>query len=121
MIPIIWKEYRVAKSGELHKFVECEHCKKIFVYLMHRVIYGRGASVYFLDNEGAEARARAEAESGIDAVLQEDCDPVPCLHCGIYQQQMVQKIKFERQQQQDWLLWVVLLLPFVTALFGFLT
>jgi hypothetical protein len=120
MIPIVWLEYRFSKSGSLHKFVECEKCKTTFVYLMQREVHGRGASVYFLDNEGAANRAREEAEVGIWNVLLDDCDPVPCIHCGIYQEQMIRKMKFDREQKRDWLPWVVLLLPFATALLAFI-
>jgi hypothetical protein len=121
MIPIVWLEYRFAKSGSLHKFVECEKCKAVYIYLMQRTVHGQGASLYFLDNEGASNRARAEAEVGIWSVLLNDCDAVPCLHCGHYQEQMLHKMKFDREEAKNWLPWLVLILPFAIGLLGFFT
>jgi hypothetical protein len=115
MIPIVWREYSCTTSGVAVKCVECENCRTVYVYQMRRRVEGTGASVYFLDNEGAQNRARIEAEAALQTTLEGDCDAVPCLNCGTYQRHMVQKLKNERY---SWLPWIVVIAPFVTLLLG---
>jgi len=65
MIPIVWKEYRCTMSGVALKFVLCQHCGTNYVYQMKRDVEDVAASVYFLDNKGAEERARVGAEESL--------------------------------------------------------
>jgi len=115
MIPIVWKEYSCTMSGAVLKFVECEKCQTRYVYQMNRQVMNTGSSLYFLDNQGAESRARSGAEQALQSKLDEDCDGVPCLNCGTYQRQMVSKLKNERY---SWLPWVVVISPLVAVLLG---
>jgi hypothetical protein len=118
MIPIVWKEYRCTMSGFAIKFVLCEKCGTVYVYQMTRQVEDAAASVYFLDNKGAEERARLGAEASLQNTLEADCDGVPCLNCGTYQKQMVQKIKEERYK---WLPWAAVLLPILAFIYGVFT
>jgi hypothetical protein len=115
MIPVVWKQYNCTTSGVVLKRVECEKCRTVYIYQMRRHAQGHGASVYYVDNEGAEERARTEAETALERKLEVDCDAVPCVNCGNYQHHMVQKIKSERY---IWLPWLAAFLPFATFILG---
>jgi hypothetical protein len=86
MIPLVWREYNHFLSGVTLKLVECEKCGTVYVYQMQRQVQGTGRSLYFLDNQGAQHRVRSEAEGALQKSLERDCDAVPCLNCGTYQQ-----------------------------------
>jgi hypothetical protein len=115
MIPVVWRDYNCTTSGVVFQRVECEKCRTVYIYQLRRFAQGHGASVYYLDNQGAEERARTEAEAALQRKLESEYDAVPCLNCGNYQRHMVQKIKSERN---IWLPWVAAFVPFMTFVLG---
>ena len=112
IIPVVWKEYSCVLSGSAFKFVECEKCQQRYVYQMSRHVQGTGNSLYFLDNAGAEDRARNTAATELQTQLDNDCDPVPCISCGWYQANMQTKL---RNEHQIWLFYmaIALIIPFI--------
>lgn len=96
MIPIVWKQFTCTTSGSIFKVVVCENCKARYVYQMIREAQAQGTSLYMLDNDGARNRAQSSAEAELKSRLTMDCDPVPCVHCGWYQENMVRRLRKER-------------------------
>jgi hypothetical protein len=90
--------YREAKStatGGTIKTVTCEHCASEYVYWLQRSICGEAAGFLIPD----KVAARAVARQNLCRALAQDCDPVPCPACGLYQRQMVQQLKRLRHQK----------------------
>ena len=116
---LVWAEYHCEVSGGTYKFVECEACQQKYVYRMVRKAKGQGDSLYFLDNAGAQNRAKSKANADLKKALANDCDPVPCPQCGAYQDDMVQKL---RREYRMWMYWVGIFSIFggvVGSAFGF--
>ena len=62
---VFWRSYKATISQAVWKAVRCEQCSTEFVYKMILQAEGTGASLYCLDDKGAQARlptcARAAA------------------------------------------------------------
>lgn len=112
---IVWMEYKCNLAGRTYKFVECEECKQKYVYGMVRKATGQGDSLYFLDNAGAQNRARNSAQAQLEKALANDCDPVPCPKCGSYQDDMVEKLCREYRM---WMWWLGIFAIFAGVLCG---
>ena len=115
MILIIGKIYTCTITGGKQKFVDCEQCKQQYVYQMVREAQGRASSLYFLDNEGAEGRAKINAQAELEKRLKNDFDLVPCIYCGWYQANMVAKF---RGQYRLWVYWLGLAFLSLAAICG---
>lgn len=83
-------------SGAVLKPVQCECCQTEFLYLARRKGVGSGLRLFFLDNEGAEARAGVSAEANLKASLGKAVDAVACPSCGCLQQDMIRQGKRSR-------------------------
>jgi hypothetical protein len=81
--------YTATVEGRAPKLVQCEGCGHEYVYFLERTASGQGTSMLFLDNEGAQSTASAEAHAELMARLDKACEAVPCPACGRYQQHMV--------------------------------
>jgi hypothetical protein len=87
------RDYVTKAEGSVLKTVVCTYCGHEYVYEMKRKATGKGLSVYYLDNQGAQDRSQRDAQSRLDAFLRDSCDPVPCPQCGSYQPAMIQRMK----------------------------
>jgi len=101
-IPIPYgMDYTSTMAGLVVKLVHCESCQAEYVYQLERTARGSGTSFLFLDNEGASARASAQAEQELRQKLEQGVDLVPCPVCGWYQRHMIPKAK---RQYRRWML-----------------
>jgi hypothetical protein len=91
-IPVFWTKYTVKMRGTSLKTVLCENCSTEYVYVIQREGTGVGTSVYLLNEDGAAAHAGSAAHETLQAVLENDFDPVPCPVCGHYQRDMFPKL-----------------------------
>jgi hypothetical protein len=91
------RRYRATLTGTAAKRVHCESCHGEYVYQMERTATGRGTSILFLDNEGAQSRAGRDAENKVRSKLEREIDVVPCPLCGWYQATMVPKLRWKHR------------------------
>lgn len=91
-IPVGMK-YTSKVRGSTLKPVNCTGCGALFVYRMTREAEGTGSSVLFLDNDGAKQRASEEATAAVRQKLRDEADNIPCPRCGVYQPEMVVRLK----------------------------
>src|SRR5262245_46375005 len=101
--------------GRVPKQVQCEQCGHEYLYLLERQVRGQGTDLLFLDREGAEQRARAEAEARLQAVLERAVDGVPCPECGHVQQHMFPYLRRMRHRNMERL--GLFLIPVAVLLF----
>ncbi|MHB8856292.1 MAG: hypothetical protein ACYC6K_06710 [Bellilinea sp.] len=94
MIPY-GRKYKVKMEGYRWKFVECSFCECKYLYRMKRKVEGEGASLLWLDNTGAKKRAGDRANDELDYKLRNEIDSVSCPECGMYQKDMIKKIKID--------------------------
>jgi hypothetical protein len=107
-------------SGSMFKIVQCESCRFVYVYRMTRTGAGSASESVFADG-GAVDEAAAYASFDLQQKLAHDCDAVPCLECGKYQQHMIDALKRDFQSGQ-WYTGIILLLLAVilAAIYGIL-
>jgi hypothetical protein len=90
MVPIpVGMKYSATARGEVPKLVKCEGCGLEYVYLLRARGEGNASSMLFLDNQGAQLRARERAEKQLAAALETGVGVVPCPGCGRIQENMV--------------------------------
>jgi hypothetical protein len=95
-IPIPIGITRVATvQGAVWKFVSCAHCRQRYAYLLELEATGEDHDLLFLDGEGSAERARANAEEDLSLKSRNIVLPVPCPHCGFYQDDMCRELKAE--------------------------
>jgi hypothetical protein len=111
------KGYDVESTGSAGREVRCEQCGFEYFYVLSRKGWGQGFSPYFLNNQGARARARVQAEDTLARKLAKGIDAVPCPRCGWYQATMVAKLKRLRLAWMKTVAWVTAL-PAVFCLFA---
>ena len=88
-IPVpIRTKYVAAVRGAVWKFVSCTHCQQRYAYLLELEATGEDHDLLFLDGEGSAERALAQAEHNLLQKSQKCVLPVPCPHCGFYQEEM---------------------------------
>src|SRR5262245_24379690 len=93
-IPIPIGTVRVAAiQGAVWKFVTCTHCQQRYAYLLELVATGEDHDLFFLDKAGSAERARAKAEENLLQKSRNVVLPVPCPHCGSYQDDMSRLLK----------------------------
>jgi hypothetical protein len=96
-IPIPIGVRRVAAvQGTVWKFVTCSHCKERYAYLLELKATGEDHDLLFLDAEGSAKRARAQAAQNLVKKSHNMVLPVPCPHCGHYQDDMAGRLKDEQ-------------------------
>jgi hypothetical protein len=96
IIPIIIPTgytYSCTVSGSTFKIVQCEHCRFVYVYKMTRTAAGAASESFANPNLYATQQAEAAASFGLKLKLRDDCDAVPCLECGKYQEHMVEALR----------------------------
>jgi hypothetical protein len=108
----VWKQYKATLSGTVVKRVTCEKCSCAYAYELTRQARGTGTSPYFLDNAGAEHRARTQASKRLRRALEHGIDPVGCPDCGWYQADMATEARRRR------LRWIVPVAIVLLALAG---
>jgi hypothetical protein len=94
------KKYTATATAFAARSVHCEHCGERYLYDVPRDGEGKGTSLFFLDNEGACARANARAQRQAQRRVQKDIELVPCPTCGSFQKNMVALI---RRRHWRWL------------------
>jgi hypothetical protein len=96
LIPIIIPvgyQYSCVVSGSTFKIVQCEHCRFLYVYKMTRTGAGVVSASLLNSDPYVAQNAEKAASFNLTQKLQGDCDAVPCLECGKYQQHMVDALK----------------------------
>lgn len=83
------KHYEATVRGSAVRAVRCENCQTEFVYVVSRQGLGYGVSLLYLDNAGAQDRARTQANAELRWELARGQEPVPCPGCGWYQRSMI--------------------------------
>jgi hypothetical protein len=95
-IPVIVK--RVAEvRGAVWKLVRCASCRDEYAYLVELQATGVDHDVMILDVDASAQRAQARAEESLARMARNVVLPVPCPHCGCYQDDMVRLIKEEEK------------------------
>ncbi len=86
-------DFTTTASGTVIKFVECEECRDGYAYRMARQIKASEFSPFALDNRRAAQGSHRSATERLRAALAKSCDPIPCPHCGWYQEAMVLRLR----------------------------
>ena len=84
-----------AVQGAAWKFVSCAHCQQRYAYLLELEATGEDHDPLFLDGKASAERARAKAEQNLLQKSRNVVLPVPCPHCGSYQDDMSRMLKQE--------------------------
>jgi hypothetical protein len=93
------RRYSVTLRQTIVRQVRCEKCNASYNYPVVRTAVGTGRSAYMLDNAGAQSRAKASAQSKLQAAISNGVEVVPCPSCGWLQQNMVRLL---RDRQYVW-------------------
>jgi hypothetical protein len=93
-IPIGGKQVATVR-GTVWKLVACAHCQQKYAYLLELEATGQAHDALFLDKRGAVEQARAHAAEKILQKSRNVVLPVPCPHCGFYQDDMSELLKDE--------------------------
>jgi hypothetical protein len=105
-------DYTVTYKGTTLRLVRCEHCSSVYGYRVEVVATASDTSLLFLDNEGAQQRASAQAEEEVRRKLADAFAAVPCPECGSYQRHM---FPFVQQSYRRWMRVAGLLLLFLVC------
>jgi hypothetical protein len=94
-IPIPIGTRRVAAvEGEVWKSVSCARCGQDYAYRLELRATGEDFDVMsFLDAEESSQRALARAEQNLAEQSRNIVLPVPCPHCGFYQEDMSRNLR----------------------------
>ena len=96
MLVPIGRIYTTTRTGSIIKLVRCVHCESEFVYLVQRTAIGAGVSPLGAINERAQQVAGEVADSSLGLKLQTAFDVVPCVHCKMYQPEMIARMRNRR-------------------------
>src|SRR5262245_1340926 len=91
-IPIGVKRVAVVQ-GTVWKFVSCEGCQQPYAYQLDLEATGQDIDLLFWDGAGSAERARSQAEQKLQQKSRNCVLPVPCPLCGLYQAEMVERLK----------------------------
>lgn len=91
----VGNKYTSTLSGSALKHVTCSYCGCQFVYQMTREASGEASSFLWLNNNGASYKATKIANENLNSKLQGEIDAISCPDCGMYQEEMVKKLKGE--------------------------
>ncbi len=100
-LPIV--PFSAVSKGSIGKSVRCEHCGENYVYIASRRAAGMGRSFMLLDNAGAKARAKRDADEQLAWDLSQAIEPAPCPCCGQLQKDMV---RVARRRFHRWLTFI---------------
>jgi hypothetical protein len=84
-----------AVQGTALKLVSCAHCHKDFAYFVDLEATGECHDLLLLNEEAASRQAAALAEQALTRMSQSIVLPIPCPHCGSYQDDMVRLLRSE--------------------------
>jgi hypothetical protein len=95
-IPIpIGATHVAAVQGAFWKVVLCAQCQESYAYLLQIDATGEEHDLLFLDAQVSSEAARAKAEENLLKKSHNVVLPVPCPHCGFYQDDMSRRLKDE--------------------------
>jgi hypothetical protein len=89
----VGNKYTTTLTGSAIKHVTCSYCGCQFVYQMKREASGEATSLLWLNNNGASYKSTKIANDKLNSILQEEIDARSCPDCGMYQENMVHKLK----------------------------
>jgi hypothetical protein len=93
-IPIpIGARHVAAAGGAVWKVVSCGYCRQRYAYLLELEATGEVHDLLFMDGKGSAELALAQAEQNLLQKSRNCVLPVPCPHCGYYQDEMVRQLK----------------------------
>lgn len=95
LIPIPLLKRVATVQGTAVKLVSCAHCQKNYGYFVDLEATGVCHDLLLLDVEAASRQAKARAEETLAKLSQNIVLPVPCPHCGSYQDDMVRLLRSE--------------------------
>ncbi len=87
--------YSCTVEGSSFKIVQCEQCRFVYVYKMTRRAAGSVSDSLGNANPHAAEHAEAAASFQLNQKLRDDCDAIPCLECGQYQQHMIEALRWD--------------------------
>ncbi len=79
-------------EGQTWRTEKCEHCGNQFYYPVRFIATGSAINPYFLDPTSSE-RAEENAIDSLESALRNDIFPVPCPHCTLYQDYMLETVQ----------------------------
>jgi hypothetical protein len=91
-IPIGSKRTAVVR-GAVWKLVDCSHCGGPYACQVQLEASAQDVDLLFLDSKGSRERAREQAMQHFLRQTANCVVPVPCPHCGSYQQPMARQMK----------------------------
>lgn len=98
-MPFIWipygTKYTATVAGYVWKYVTCSHCGCQYVYALKRQATGEGTAMLGINKSGAAGTARQSAYEQLDDALSNEIGIFCCPDCGMYQENMVEKLKRE--------------------------
>lgn len=95
-IPIpIGTTHVASVQGVVWKLVSCAYCRQDYAYLLELEATGEDHDLLFLEGEESAERARAKAAENFLRKSRNVVLPVPCPHCGSYQEDMTRMLKGE--------------------------
>jgi hypothetical protein len=89
---VVQRNVVTAKATTL-KLVSCANCQQPFGYLLDVEATGEDVDLLGLDHQRSLKRARAQAKQRIVQKGHTGFRPVPCPHCGFYQDEMAQQLR----------------------------
>jgi hypothetical protein len=118
---VSWTRHTVQLTASIVKEVVCEKCRTQYFYAVQCTESGLGTTVYGIDEQGAQDRARRSAGAKLENALNCAIDLVPCPNCGTYPPDMVNLLKNAHMKWMallGWLLVVVAPVLLVASLAG---
>ena len=109
--------YTATAAGSVLKLVHCEQCNHEFGYKMSRKAAGDAFSTLGLSNQRAADAAETQAGKRLQRKLAKSCDPVPCPECGLYQPEMVARLRVVRFKWLDNPVFGLILSPIFMSIF----
>lgn len=89
----IGNKYSATTTSMTLKPVTCQYCGCQFLYQMTREGKGESTSWLWLNNAGAANSASVSAREKLEYKLINEIDAYSCPDCGMYQENMVKKLK----------------------------
>lgn len=90
--------YQATITGSGLKRASCENCQKEYAYFIKRTAVG--VRSVWLSKRAARDGAETNAITSLQKAFEKGCEPVPCPHCGWYQDNMVRLV---RSRHRSWM------------------
>jgi len=117
IIPIpLGENYTATLRGAKWKTVQCFNCSGEYFYHMNRSAKCNGFNPLWLDAEGARNRAYEKAQAALTRALDEECDPISCPACGVYQPDMIRLLRVRKWTTVNKWARLILLVHIIMAL-----